>query len=221
MTAAEVWQADISSASRADGSADRQVYLDLVPERDFLALTPGVGLQVVDDCSVVNGARQDDGYIGYNTVVNLNNSPTRAAYGGVILFDSYGRLTCQTYGFHIRNRAASGVYGTTTPMGDLLYYDQTSSQTGNGSSTLVPSNAEVVDPGPSGLAEEDQLRSQFGIVLFDAVAFKTAGGNDTDPQLLGTQYTNSNEVAEENWLDTHGTPLLVDRFNGTLNTTGQ
>src|SRR3954468_21333002 len=52
------------------GGPTRDVYLDLVPEIDFLALPPGVLGFVLSDAAVNPGQsnRNADGYIGFNTV---------------------------------------------------------------------------------------------------------------------------------------------------------
>jgi hypothetical protein len=59
------------------------------------------------------------------------------------------------------------------------------------------------------------------VVLYDKEAFHTAGYTDADLQLTTPQsYPNSNEEREEAWLDANATPLLVNRFNGTLSKGG-
>ena len=45
------------------------------------------------------------------------------------------------------------------------------------------------------------VQSQFGLVLYDTEALANQG-------VTGT--------AEETWLDTNATPVLVNRYNGTL-----
>ena len=73
-------------------------------------------------------------------------------------------------------------------------------------------------------------RSQYGMVLFDASAFDanwSQGDSQFDPTGTPPQrpgpYTDSNtpasrspEANEERWLDENSTPLMVNRYNGTL-----
>ncbi|HEX8525273.1 MAG TPA: hypothetical protein VF669_23680 [Tepidisphaeraceae bacterium] len=222
VTCAEVEQVPVPSGV----VVARECYLDLVPERDFLILPPGVGVQFVDDCNVryTNnvGQRQDDAYIGYNTPGQLNAANTNVdsiiKFGGVVLFDSNGRLVCESYGFRIRpdvNGTPSP--GAATAMGDLLFYDPNASF--NPARPLVP-KAEFFEPGYATLNQSPWLypRSQFGLVVFDANAFQTAFGDagDTDPQLTATNYVQTKEAVEEKWLDENGIPLIANRYNGTL-----
>jgi prepilin-type N-terminal cleavage/methylation domain-containing protein len=58
------------------------------------------------------------------------------------------------------------------------------------------------------------FRSQMGLVLFDSAAFKAQGFTDGD-QGFDPSVT-APETSEEAWLDANSTPLLINRFNGTL-----
>ncbi len=209
-----------------------EIYLDLVAERDFLLLSPGVGLQLVDDCDVLKqpapstspGQRLDDGYLGYNTLcrgaTNTSNYTTIARFGGVVLFDSNGRLTSQTYGFRIQLDDGKQQLNP-TPMGDLLFYNNNPANPAINPN--LPNNMEFIDSGTSGIFAEHYPRSQFGLVIFDNDAFHNANpGPNADPdmqltqKLGGNKFVGTDEDKEEKWLDANALPLLVNRYNGTL-----
>jgi prepilin-type N-terminal cleavage/methylation domain-containing protein len=220
ISVAEVYVTDSQSTTR-------DVYVELVPDRDFLLLQPGVGVQVVDDCQMKGPLRNDDGYIGYNVTASYGSTsaPTFTPYGGVILFDEQGRLMSRTFGFRIN--VQNGTTFTATDMGKLLYgldYLGAGSNYAGIPPGSVPSST-FVDPGaagPSAIA----VRSQFGIVLYDNETFMNQfgglGAGYADAQLSGYVYTaapptgNGKEIDEEQWLDTNATPLLINRYNGTL-----
>jgi prepilin-type N-terminal cleavage/methylation domain-containing protein len=56
--------------------------------------------------------------------------------------------------------------------------------------------------------------SQFGAVLFDLPTFTNIGGTMAPPYSL-TQ-VGAYSATQETWLDTNATPLLINRYNGTL-----
>jgi hypothetical protein len=64
---------------------------------------------------------------------------------------------------------------------------------------------------PNNAAGAGALRSAFGLVLFERDPF-LSNGNLPDAQISG----GSAETGEEDWLDQNSTPLLINRFNGTL-----
>jgi type II secretory pathway pseudopilin PulG len=195
-----------------------EVYLDLVPERDFLILPPNIAVQLFDDCRLQPNSlvRSDDGYIGYNTRLSTPTQPftSNTPFGGVILFDSNGRLVCQTYGFAIRPDNGNGAPapGAVTGMGDLLFFSPNAYQ--NPLRPNVPGEL-LLDPGVSSLTDDRTPRSQFGLVLYDSEAFHGKGFSDSDPQ-LDNQGPTAGELSEETWLDQNATPLLANRYNGTL-----
>src|SRR5688500_18884856 len=61
-----VMMAEVYAVADNPPAGDRQVYLELVGDRDFLALPKGVSAQVIDNAVVTGTVRSDDGYIGYN-----------------------------------------------------------------------------------------------------------------------------------------------------------
>ncbi|MGH7213994.1 MAG: prepilin-type N-terminal cleavage/methylation domain-containing protein [Tepidisphaeraceae bacterium] len=183
----------VREADYPAGAPMADVYLDLVGDTDVLTLPPGVGLQVIDDCAVAAGVRGDDGYLGFN------DPGGGILVGGVILFDSNGQLAPRTYG--IRTTAGAGA---TTLIEDRFNLDG-----GAG-------GAEFVSIGPPATPS----RAQFGFVLFDRDAFTGWGGALDDAQISGAAYGTvaapPSEAYEEDQIDKNATPLLVNRYNGTL-----
>ena len=202
-------------------NATAEIYLDLWPDRDFLVLPVGVGLQVVDDCRTdLQKVRQDDAYINANVEARQGGANVKnfeIPIGGVILFDTNGRMMSVRYGFRIRN----GANGAPTEMGNLLYFNPDPSDEPN---SRVPNNIEYVEPGSLNAitGNKPPIRSQFGLIAYDLVefnnAFPSVNLRERDPQMVGgtgTTYVQS-EKAEEDWLDEHAIPLLVNRYNGTI-----
>jgi hypothetical protein len=64
------------------------------------------------------------------------------------------------------------------------------------------------------------LRSQFGLVMFERDLFATQNGTDDDSKIAGTTYgtpaASGTEAYEEAWLDNNSTPILINRYTGTL-----
>jgi type II secretory pathway pseudopilin PulG len=208
---------------RAEGTLTNppDFFLDLVPDRDPVALPVGVGLQGIDNSDVSAGAtpaRRDDGYLGYNPLTNLSPAPPAPIhYGGVILFDGYGRVINKRYGFHLGQEATTGPASQRTPtrMGALLGYIPTSAVP----TPPAPPQTYVPRQTVPGNATENAFapRSQFGFILYDAEPFRGQGFTDNDPQLdpaAGTYGTA--EQNEEKWIDQNGIPVLINRYNGTL-----
>jgi prepilin-type N-terminal cleavage/methylation domain-containing protein len=173
--------------------------LDLVENRDYLMMPQGIRVQTLFDANP-NGPMKDR-YLGFN---QPPASAENTLYGGVILFDGQGRLVSRTYAFQMQlpdplnpTKAGTGFTAMAamfkTTSGDWFPHYGTS----NGG--LSP------------------FRSQMGLVLFDNAAFKAQGFTDADPYVDRLNAPNpSAEVTEETWLDTNSTPILINRFNGTL-----
>ena len=198
------------------------IYLDLVPERDPIALPVGVGLQGIDNSDVTAGGtsttagtRRDDGYIGYNPVTISPAPPQGIRYGGVILFDGYGRLINKRYAFHLGQGDPSRPTQArkATDAGAVFGYVTT------GGTNAPPPPPQLFIPrqdGAGNSAEKDQPpRSLFGFVLYDAEPFRGRGSTPEDPQVRGGAFT-TEEQDEEKWLDQNGLPVLINRYNGTL-----
>ena len=87
-----------------------------------------------------------------------------------------------------------------------------------GSASAITSNL----PNPSTNAAASNITSQFGVVLFDLQSYMTIGGSMQpqvvlNPTLYSPAHTYAaNEKSQEDWLDKNSTPLLINRYNGTL-----
>jgi type II secretory pathway pseudopilin PulG len=179
-------------------------FLDVVPSHDYLPLPRGIGVQTINNCSYSGTApniiRSTDGYLGLNPTSLIGPTSTEnVLYGGVILFDGNGRLISKSYGFK-------------------LFDNTTNAATGIAQLLKVDTPAPTVDMIP--LYNGTNLSSQFGLVLFDREAFKAQGFTDGDTGMdpVVTSYTGGSpsELTEETWLDTNSTPILINRYNGTL-----
>ena len=204
---------------RAAGSGPANsgiIGFEIVPDRDPMLLPVGVGLQMVDDALMTGSGpgatARDDRYIGYNTMIGTNR--VRTPVGGMILFDQNGRLTSRRYGFRVKQPGKRPNTLEDSDTGRFLY----------GEGNTVPGNNEVMvafTPGNTNI-----LRTQFGFVLFDEEPFKNKFGTaddpfgDKDPQI--DRSSNSGRElgttpdTEEGWLDQNATPILINRYNGTL-----
>jgi prepilin-type N-terminal cleavage/methylation domain-containing protein len=199
---AEVYAADYLNA----GAPTRDVYLDLVPDVDFIALPPGVLAFTLCNGTVVNGVRQSDGYIGYNNT--FSGGGTGIFVGGLVLFNGDGQLISRTYGYSTQSN------GKATAM-QFLISGNFKAYSGGGSPTGVGSAAPFVDPGSKAFAAGAGPSSAFGFALCDRDAFKTAGTPE-DPLFTGAAYGSPGELDEEKWLDDNSSQSIINRYNGTL-----
>ena len=216
-------------------------FLELVPDRDFVTLPIGVGLQTIDD-PMSPYFVANDRYIGFNNpetpAANAGINQHRVLYGGVILFDGYGKLANDRYAFHCaanataQNITASGLHITgptstsLTPLGSLL---RNGNVTDTGVGTAHDFTAFSYTAGYT-------FAGQYGVILYDREAFANAPvtggtsapgtGREEDWQIdhgtaLGSTPTNGNgtsypEADREAWLQANATHLLINRYNGTL-----
>jgi len=194
-------------------------YLDLVPDRDPIALPVGVGLQGVDSADLTPaGARKDDGYIGFNPL-NANPPPPendatlRVQYGGVILFDGYGRVMNKFYGFLLGERpdpASKKIF--TTRLGEIFGYKA-------GENSNVPQHYIPTQAAPGSVTDKMPAQSLLGFVLYDGETFRSLGYTNSDSQFDPTgagNYVGGKEKDEEDWLDKNAAPVLINRYNGSL-----
>ena len=195
------------------------VFLDLADDTEFVTLPVGVGAQFIDDARYAGTPPTqplDDRYVGFNVKNQGGSQPdTHTAYGGVLLFDSQGRLVSRTYAF----KTFTGPPNVSTRMGNLLYAPNGDPAPVTNHYQSVPDVLLHVYPGP------EAPRSQFGLLLFDRSGFQTASPTvnnrpaDVDVQFdqsAGAYPGSPEQQVEEAWLDEHGAPLLVNRYNGTL-----
>ena len=214
-------ETNVATTANPAPNGENVLLLNLVPDRDPLALASGVMLNVIDDAAVSGtGQRLDDAYIGFNPDGTGHNALAvsgyvgaatlpEVPYGGVILFDGNGRLISRHYA--LRVRTASGATGEDTPMGRLLFPN-----TGVPNTNMVLL-AAIPNVGPT------PPKSSIGLTLFERSAYDGQFGGDNasrDPQVSSTApaygATASAERAEETWIDNNAILLLVNRYNGTL-----
>jgi prepilin-type N-terminal cleavage/methylation domain-containing protein len=162
--------------------------LDAVENRDYLMMPQGIRLHTLYDDPNCR-------YLGFNPVPA---STENVRFGGVILFDGQGRLVSKPYGFKWKSPDPTNPSNTIdSGIAALMKVV--------GGDNFVPTNGSALNP----------LRSQLGLILFDYAPFKSQSFTDGDPSLdPNADYTS--EKTEEDWLDTNSTPVLINRFNGTL-----
>jgi prepilin-type N-terminal cleavage/methylation domain-containing protein len=189
---AEVFAADFPNPA----NGGRDVYLDIAPDTEFVLLPPGVTVFALSDGGnpVVR-----DRYLGFNQTAGGSSSAT--PIGGVILFGADGQLISRTFGF----RMQTGAPLTDTRMAGLMQL------TGAGQS--LPAGQVTYTPA------ENAPSTSLGLVLADREAYRNnasaASPTDDDTLFLGAGIS-PGETGEEAWIDENGTPLLINRYNGTL-----
>jgi type II secretory pathway pseudopilin PulG len=112
---------------------------------------------------------------------------------GVILFDGQGRLTSLPY--------------------SISQYSLLSTSSGVNQSFPGVTGVGVLNY--AGRLVQYGVPSQFGLVLYQRNAFVSQNFPTADPSYFGTSY-GSDQQAEEVWLDENATPLLINRYTGTL-----
>jgi prepilin-type N-terminal cleavage/methylation domain-containing protein len=210
VNAAEVTEADYPDPAT---NPSRDVYLDLVPDTDFLPLPQGVLAFTLGNGT----AGASDRYVGYNTATPVGT--TSLQYGGVILFDAFGQLTSRTYGFRTEVPGATAGSRVATPM-QFLITNNYANHSNPASETGLGTGMQFVDPGQATSSYAPPLTpptSALGFVLCDEQSFKTAGSLG-DPLFTGASYGGSSgpEAGEESWLDNNSSQLIINRYNGTL-----
>lgn len=182
-------------------SSSEVVWLDLA-DADFIPLPIGVTVQTIADTSNMSGTAYRDRYLGFNVRgVDFSGAAKTCAtpFGGVILFDSFGRLVSSPYGLRCVDSANAN-----TSLGGLLKV--------NG---LTTAGIGII-PAPASSTTQQLLRSQFGLVMFERDLFATQNGNDADYAIDATGAPPATETTEEAWLDNNSTPILINRYTGTL-----
>jgi len=170
-------------------------YLDLVPDRDTLALPTGIQLTTMKDQANATTEGQDQfpnvRYLGFNSY-GASQTPPFGMIGGVMLFDGNGRVMAGRYGFRFCDHTQ--VPAQLTPMAQLLYGNAT---------TAAQATNNANWPGPNH-TNNQILHAQVAFSLFNAEEFNTAvSGGGTN-------------AAADQWLDGNATPVFVNRYTGTL-----
>lgn len=215
------------------------ILLDSVPGRETMPLPSGVRLQTVfNGVNQVNSAAgTEDRYLGFNPIQATNSiTGLQVKLGGVILFDGNGKLIVRPYGFQMSQPGTPSV--TASNLCNLLgitYSTVVATIAGSAPSgtmcdpaissyEFIPAYTTSATPPPA------TVLSQVGLILFNYDAFMAQGFTDQDSDIQGTtSYTSAWPVAagvdgdgvhseqnEETWLDSNSTPLMVNRFDGTL-----
>ena len=139
--------------------------------------------------------------VAVQTICNCayNASGQRVSDGylsiGVILFDGRGRLTSQPYGI------GAGSLLSTASHVNYAYPSQS------------PSPVAIYNA--SGTISSFGVASQFGLVVFQRNQFTGQGFTAGDPIYSRSSY-DQNQATQEKWLDDNATPLLINRYTGTL-----
>ena len=207
-----------STDSQAGDIPQAEIYLDVVRDHESVPLTLGLSLQTIDNATVAGTPleRKDDGYIGFNT--DSPTGPGTISYGGVILFDSHGQLVSRYYGFRLGYPGTGGP-AVWSEMGKLIMLNSSGGPPAPG---FVPGQPI----GSGGAPTPPPPQSSFGLVVFNAEAFRGFDYTDSDAQVAGSGFLNAagaslsgyggQEQGEEDWIDKNSIPLMVNRYNGTL-----
>jgi prepilin-type N-terminal cleavage/methylation domain-containing protein len=181
--------------SARGGDVPGVAYLDLVPDRDNLVLPRGILAWTMKDQADTSTGAVDPfpayRYLGYNLYPNQNwTGFDRALFGGVILFDGHGQTTPVRYGFRFTDSST----GSVTLLGKFGY-------------STPGTNANWPDAVPN-----LYIRSQIGFVLVDREALHIVQGLTATPD----GNPNTAEAVIDPWIEANTTPILVNRYNGTL-----
>jgi prepilin-type N-terminal cleavage/methylation domain-containing protein len=188
-----------ATPAKTTDDANVDVYLGMGTDADHLVLPKGVGIQVVNDGSL--DPNQLDRYFGFNA------GPGPVLIGGVILFDGFGRLTSQHYGFRMTD--ATTASGAPSQMAKFLLNEL--------SDPSPPPAADFFQPLKTVAGGIPVPGSAVGFVLFDnEIPLNKFGTTYTDDSNFTNSVTTGSEQAEEKWFDDNATPVLINRYNGTL-----
>jgi Tfp pilus assembly protein FimT len=206
------------------------VLLDVVSGGDSLTMPAGIRIQTVfNGLSYLKNTatpQADDRYLGFNSPAN----GATMTVGGCILFDGFGRLITRPYGIQMNGIPDLVTTSPATNLAILLglgngsgSYNTTVNGYGSGS---VKSSAYIIGQSGNSLnTTTAQLPlSQLGLVIFDNDTFKSLGFGDQDavPGNPSVSYNSppagqtQNESDEETWIDKNSTPVMINRFTGTL-----
>jgi type II secretory pathway pseudopilin PulG len=171
--------------------------VDIESDTDVQTFPAGVGVQLINNWPLSNAtpaARQSNGYLPV----------------GVIFFDGNGVLK-------LVPSLSIAEYGHLGTLANLKVYNQGS----------IPYFLPAATPGQPSAGFP--LSSSMGLVAFDKQSFEGQNFYSGLPSQLkstlvpstsnpynNTGYTGSQEPAADSWLDNNATPLLINRYNGTL-----
>ncbi len=176
--------------------------VDQIPNTDVERLPVGVGTMALSDAGSIGA---------------VVNSQDRYLHVGMMIFDANGRLVTQPFWM-----SQFGLVGTTSGFKTRAYdICQAQGTRLSGASNLT--GTTLASPANSFPCT---LYSSVGMVTVDAEAFAAQGPRgdyviDTSSAVpgvspYGTSTTAGTKASEDAWLDANGTPLLINRYNGTL-----
>ena len=174
---------------------------DQIANTDLDRLPVGVGTMVLSDAGQTGATP---------------NSQDRYLHVGMMVFDANGRLITQPFWM-----SQFGLVGTAA--GFKAKGENVSQNAGTAIAGASDLGLSSGPPAPA-LKVPCTLFSGIGVVTVDAEAFNGQGPNadyviDTAVPAVssyGTASTAGTKAAEDAWLDANATPLLINRYNGTL-----
>lgn len=187
-----------SPAPWAECPGPSQGTMDIEPDTDALAFPAGVGVQVLNDYQISStGLKLGCVYLPI----------------GVVLFGPNGTLPPP----HLVALATFGHLGTMATFAAYAAANSGANQFG------IPA---YTSPTAANLPQST-IYSSFGLVAFDKQTYDSQNFYTGLPLPLtttgatygtssGPQYLNSPEANADTWLNVNSTPLLINRYNGTL-----
>ena len=190
---------------KASGGDSYCTFLDLIPNHDPFYLPSGIRMFVAKDGppnyngNPFNGQWKDAfpnwRYLGPNFYpVNGTDDGNTIYPIGVILFGTDGKLLTTQYG--LRLNVGGGIRSS---LGQLLY---TNNSLGGSTQPNWPALGQHLTR---------CLTSQVAFVLCDKESFMNGGQGFIDHDNPA-----ANELAVDAWLDANTTPIIVNRYDGTL-----
>ena len=177
------------------------LFFDQIPDTDPIPLPLGIAAQVIADNSSGN-------VVGPSTITRTTDG---YLHDGVILFDASGRMVYQSFVL-----SSYGLIGTAIAL--------TNSSTNVALNVAINATTSPPLPNVGGTkyAVPQPLPSSFGLVLYDRESHDNQNFPPHDPELdpnvsYGSTGASPPSAAdEEAWLDVNATPLLINRYTGTL-----
>jgi prepilin-type N-terminal cleavage/methylation domain-containing protein len=172
--------------------------LDAAADTDIVALPYGVGAEVINNSSMSSTGRASSGYLSM----------------GVLLFGPSGGLSLSRVSL-----AQSGKIGAAANFNQNIPYYVAPPYSG-----LLTASTIAGNPNTPNQQKGLPLTGAIGLVLFDKQSFDGQGyGGQISSSLSNTSSYppaptaySSTDSAIDGWLDTNATPLLINRYNGTL-----
>ena len=200
--------------------------LTLLSDIPVERLPANVGVQVITGSALLNADDADGAMIPPTQAVDVNfdgitdyrdQFVERYTRTGMVAFDRKGRLVGgQSFAITAnsplgqRMGLAAGGYTLGTTGFGVVLYDMDAFESGGSDGTATHWKGSGDNDFFNTVAADDEITEFFTPTEFDLTNFYPV----FDP--AGELATIFNEYAEERWLDANTTPLLVNRFSGTL-----